>query len=73
MQITTRVLTWVFLRLGAKLYRVVMVWREPSVMGAEVEPTDPVTAIHFADSERSLNTSIRSHIEDLDKSYEKTK
>ena len=62
-----RFLIWRFMRLGGKLFRVVMIWREPNPGEDEMYGDEPIKAVTFADSERSLNSSVRSHVEELDK------
>jgi hypothetical protein len=53
----TKVMMWA----GSKKFRLVIAWSEPNKTA--------VSALHFADDDRAMNTSMRSHIDALDESY----
>jgi hypothetical protein len=54
-------LTRVIVTAGGFRFPYVIVWNEPNRKDA---------AIHFAEDDRAMNTSMRCHIEALDQSYE---
>ena len=50
---------------GSKKFPLAIVWSWPDA--------DDMSAIHFADDDRSMNTSMRTHIDALDESYKSRK